>query len=112
MLCIGSAGPSDPTPSPSYYPTPSPSYHWSPSPSYHWSPSPSDYWSPSPSYYPTPSPSFSPMPPDGWVIEGKGCVRSELSGQHVPGCVHSLNWPQRYGDNEQCQVSFIGRANL
>jgi len=49
---------------------------------------------------PTPAP-----PPGSWVLSGTGCV---MDG----ACIHSKNYPQEYGNNEECQVQLYGDIPL
>jgi len=51
---------------------------------------------------PTPAP-----PPNHWTVIGAGCQESD-SGS----CVHSLNYPQNYGHNEDCIVYLDGASTL
>jgi len=45
---------------------------------------------------PTPAP-----PPGTWTLTGSGCV---MEGN----CVHSKNYPQNYGNGEQCNINLYG----
>jgi len=48
---------------------------------------------------PTPAPTPAP-PPGTWVLTGSGCQFDKSDSN----CIHSLNYPSNYGNNEECEV--------
>jgi len=55
---------------------------------------------------PTPAPVPTPGPPPGsWEISGSGCAATG-------DCIHSLNYPEKYGNSEFCQVQLFGEVSL